>query len=168
VEVIGMIIAGTLGIPQRILFGSERGNQASSQDEVNWANKNIKRQTDYAEPVVVRAFIDRCISTLVLPKPREGDDGYTVEWEPLLTEDQGEKAQTASTYATAINTYASGQASYVVPTQEFREYFLGLDPESPYETDEVIDARESEDDDDIEADDNPEDEDEDEDTEDAA
>ena len=150
-DIILDLIAGATGIPKRILIGSERGELASSQDEANWADKNATRQVQYAEPIIVRAFIDRCINFRVLPTPKEGLDGYTVEWQPLITESENEKADRATKYADAVKKYTDGAASMVVPRQEFREVWLGLDPESPYEDDEILDAIESVDDDDEES-----------------
>lgn len=148
-RVIMQLISGTIGIPARVLLGSERGELASSQDAVNWAQQNMTRQASYAEPTILRAFIDRLISTRVLVTPREGVDGYSVKWQPLLTEDENEKADRIVKMTQAISTYANGAASAFVPVAEYREQVLGWDPESPYEMEELVDARESQDDDDV-------------------
>jgi uncharacterized protein len=168
-NIIMQLISGTTGIPARILLGSERGELASSQDAVNWAQQVMTRQASYAEPMVLRAFIDRLISTGVLVTPKKNADGYSVEWEPLLTENESEKAARAVQWTNAISTYANGAASAFVPVAEYREQFLGLDPESPYEMEEIAESRESEGDDEVEedADAGAEDEAEDEETEDA-
>jgi len=144
------LISGTTGIPSRVLLGSERGELASSQDAVNWAQQNMSRQRSYAEPTVLRSFIDRLIATRVLLTPREGVEGYSVEWQPLLTEDESEKATRIMQLTSAISTYAGGAASAFVPVAEYREQILGWDAESPYEPEEVMDARESAEDDEAE------------------
>lgn len=149
-KVIMQLISGTTGIPARILLGSERGELASSQDAINWAQQNMTRQASYAEPTILRSFIDRLISTRVLVTPREGVDGYTVEWQPLLTEDENQKADRIVKMTQAISTYANGAASAFVPVAEYREQVLGWDPESPYEMEEIADSRESQDDDEVE------------------
>lgn len=141
------LISGTTGIPARVLLGSERGELASSQDAVNWAQQNMTRQASYAEPTILRAFIDRLISTRVLVTPSEGVDGYSIEWQPLLTEDENEKADRIVKLTNAISTYANGAASAFVPVAEYREQVLGWDPESPYEMEEIAESRESEGDD---------------------
>lgn len=137
------LISGTTGIPKRILLGSEQGELASSQDAVNWAQKNMTRQSEYADPTIIRAFINRCILTGVLPTPMGGPEEFTVEWEPLLTEDEGQKADTLQKRTQAISTYANGAASVLVPFKEYREEFLGLDPVSPYESEESVDSADS-------------------------
>jgi hypothetical protein len=69
-------IAGTKGIPLRILTGSEMGELASSQDADNWRTQIQDRRTGYAEPTIVRPFIDRLIEYGYLPKPK----AYHVAW----------------------------------------------------------------------------------------
>jgi SPP1 gp7 family putative phage head morphogenesis protein len=103
----------------------------------------MTRQSTHAEPTILRAFIDRMISTRVLPTPSEGPDGYTVEWQPLLTDDENEKADRIVKLTQAISAYANGAASAFVPVSEYREQILGWDPESPYEMEEIADSRES-------------------------
>ena len=53
------LIGGTLGIPTRILLGSERGQLASSSDERNFSSRVKERQQSYAEPTMIRAFTNR-------------------------------------------------------------------------------------------------------------
>lgn len=52
------LIAGATGIPKRILVGSERGELASTQDRENWEQRIRDRRSDFAEPVIVRPFVD--------------------------------------------------------------------------------------------------------------
>ena len=141
------LISGTTGIPARILLDQRRGELASSQDAINWSQQVSTRQSSFAEPMILRAFIDRLIDTRVLAMPKEGEEGYTIEWQPLLTENENEKADLIVKMTQAISTYANGAASSIIPVAEYREQILGRDPESPYEMEEVADARESQDDD---------------------
>lgn len=154
VESIAGMIAGTTGIPQRKFFGSERGELASTQDDENWAQKIITRQTVYADPTILRQVIDRLISYRVLPTPRGGPDAYTVEWQPLIVESPDDRADRATKLANAWNTLASGMAlDIAIPLPEARVEIFGLDPESPYAFPDVEDATESDAmDDDIEED----------------
>lgn len=69
-------------IPKRILFGSERGELASSQDERNYAGKISSRQEKHAEPNMLRALIDRFTDLKALPRPETG--GYEVQWQNLF------------------------------------------------------------------------------------
>lgn len=52
------IISGTIGIPKRILTGSERGELASSQDESNWAKRNKERREQLIGPSFIGQFIE--------------------------------------------------------------------------------------------------------------
>lgn len=72
-----------IGCPQRIFMGSERGELASSQDDSSWNDRLKHRQEMYVTPRIIIPFIDRMISTGVLPKP----SGKIVE--ENLTEDDG-------------------------------------------------------------------------------
>lgn len=101
-----MLSVGT-GIPQRILFGSERGELASTQDEANWFGKIEERRGQHAEPVIIRPTLDRLIDVGALPEPSSGD--YRVEWEPLfqlselqMAEVQKNRAETVKTLAEAF------------------------------------------------------------------
>lgn len=60
-------IALTIGVPWRMLLGSEAAQLASSQDKDSW-NKRLKRRQDkYVTPMLIRPFFDRCIALGVLP-----------------------------------------------------------------------------------------------------
>ncbi|MBW2636983.1 MAG: DUF1073 domain-containing protein [Deltaproteobacteria bacterium] len=123
-EVVISLIAGTTGIPKRILLGAERGELASSQDETNWNSRIMERQQHFAEPVILRPFIDRLIWTGALPAPAEE---YTVEWPNLFELSEQEKAEIVAKKAQALQQYASAvTAEEIVPVPEFRREFLGL------------------------------------------
>lgn len=79
VDVLIDLIAGTTGIPKRILLGNEAGELASSQDETNWNSRIDERRNTFASPCIVRPFIDKMIMTGNLPAPK--NDTYTVEWD---------------------------------------------------------------------------------------
>lgn len=120
------LIAGSSGIPKRILLGSERGELASSQDQVNFNAYISERQNHFAEPMVLRPFIDKLINIGALPEPENGS--FMVEWPNLFEVDDATKAQIASTMAGTLQQYAADpMAEEIVPIPEFREKFLGLD-----------------------------------------
>ncbi len=103
-----LLLAGESGIPLRILFGSERGELASSQDERNWAGKISSRQTSFAEPLL-RDFIDRLIIFGVVPPPGSGsydvgnkDEGGNFEWPSIFEQSEGEKAITSKERSMAL------------------------------------------------------------------
>jgi len=91
-DILATKLATGSGYPRRILFGSEQGELASSQDERNYLGTISERQEQHAEPNFVRAFIDRLISIGALPPP--GKDGYTVIWPELYKASDQEKAET--------------------------------------------------------------------------
>jgi hypothetical protein len=84
------LIAGGAGIPKRILFGSEMGELASSTDQQTWFGQISERQEQFAEPMLIRAFIDRMILIQALPQPETGE--YEVQWPTLFEETDTQKA----------------------------------------------------------------------------
>ena len=129
-----MLIAGAVGIPQRILIGSERGELASEQDENNWAARIDERRRGHATFGILKPFVQMMIDTGNLPEPR-GE--WFCEWpEPALSEK--DMADIANVKSQAIATYAnSPNAAFIVPPQEFRP-MIGLEPESEFELPEEL------------------------------
>lgn len=103
-EVIKQLLAAATGIPQRILFGSERGELASSQDQASWFGLIAERQEQFAEPTVVRPLIDRLVDAGALPPP--GSDGYEVVWPSLFELPETEKSEIRERNARAVKTIA--------------------------------------------------------------
>lgn len=123
------LIAAAADIPQRILVGSERGDLASTQDAATWAGQIVARQTGYAEPVILRPFIDRMIMLGALPQPDSGR--YSVEWPPLFEMSSLQKVELADKVASAVQKIAPpGAPDMVMEPGEFRETYLGLAPSS--------------------------------------
>ncbi len=123
-KVIASLVAGTTGIPLRILFGSEQGQLASSQDEKNFNSRIHERQKSFAEPQILRPFIDKMISFGALPTP---SNGYDVKWPDLSTVSLKEKADVAARAAQAIrNVSAQDKDNIVMTPDEFKETFLGM------------------------------------------
>lgn len=90
VTIIIALISAATGYPQRLLLGSERGELASSQDEVNWKELIESRQTQFAEIKILRDVLNRLIYCGVLPMPENGR--YTVKWPSLFTLTDAEQA----------------------------------------------------------------------------
>lgn len=97
-------ISGSTGIPLRKLIGSERGDQASTQDRYNWFDQVEGRQENYAEPRILRPLLDRLIEWGVLPEPQGGD--YDIEWPNLFSLTKVEKADVQKKRATAAKNVA--------------------------------------------------------------
>jgi hypothetical protein len=130
-------IAGSKGIPMRILTGSERGELASSQDAANFNTQVYDRRTGYAGPMIVRRLVDRLIEYGYLPKPIE----YDVKWAEIETMSEIEKAQGAKAWAdvNAASMDAIGQPVYT--GAEIREHWTGLEPLDDAAVQEVLDAK---------------------------
>jgi len=115
------LIAATTGIPQRILMGSERGELASTQDQSNFDDRVMDRRTDFAEPCIVRPFVDRLIALGTLPTPA---DDYTVRWPEIKNLNDAQRMDMANKAATLNQT----QGEVVVTTNEIRDRILGFPP----------------------------------------
>lgn len=130
-------IAGSLEIPQRILIGSERGELASTQDKDAWQSVIRNRQKTFAEPSILRPFIDKCISLGALPAPRR--DKYEVEWPPLFEPTPKEKVEIANLMAAGASQITNGVSEDAMSIDEWRQ-----EANMPPLPDEYIDEREDE------------------------
>lgn len=115
-------IAGTLGIPKRILTGSEMGELASSQDRENWRDQVNGRRTEYAEPYILRPFVNRLIEYGYLPQPQGGE--YFVDWSTMQALTTDERAKGAAAWAGVNQTYGS----VVYTSDEIRDTWSDLPP----------------------------------------
>lgn len=121
------MISAKTGIPKRILTGSERGELSSNQDEDSWLSYIKGRQEKYAEPKIVRPFINKCIELGILPAPT-GE--WNVSWGDLFAKSEKDQAEVGRIRATALREYTLNPfATEVIPPQSFFEFFLGLSQE---------------------------------------
>ena len=126
------LIAGTIGIPMRILVGSERGELASTQDETQWLGRVKERRERYAEPMILRPLVDRFIEIGVLPAPLGGE--YQVIFPDLLNIGEKDKAEIASKKSTALASYANSMAAQsIMPPRQFMKEVMS----SEYREDEI-------------------------------
>lgn len=126
------LIAGAVGIPKRILLGTERGELSSSQDENNWSKRIGERRNNFAAPFMLMPLVSKLIDTGNIPEP-EGE--WWCEWKDGAEISETERATIASAKSSAISTYVNTPgAEFVVPVAEFRESILGLPPETEYES----------------------------------
>lgn len=115
-------ISGTSGIPKRILFGSERGELASTQDEKNWAGRVDERRQLYAEPVILRPFIDRLMWLEILVFTE-----YEVIWPDLLVLDARGKAEVNEMKMRSLYNYARApNADLIFPVVDFLRDVMDL------------------------------------------
>lgn len=123
------LLAGASRIPKRILIGSERGELASTQDESNWNDRIAERQRTFAEPVILRPLVTRLITAGVLPPPRGAE--FHVEWPDPNALSEQERADVATKMTQSLTSYANAagrSAEEIVPREEWRETFMGLEP----------------------------------------
>lgn len=110
-ETLATKMAAGSSIPKRILFGSERGELASNQDERNYFGMVSERQEHHAEPNVLRVLVDRFVEHGALPRP--GEDGYEALWPDLYVPTEAEKAErNSATSTTAKNLTPIGGDPY--------------------------------------------------------
>lgn len=119
------MISAVTGIPKKILTGTERGELASSQDQEAWLSMIQTRREEYAEPSIIRPFVDRLIELKILPKPAED---YFVNWQDLFSRSDKDMAEVGKIRADALKQYASVPGvEQVVPAEAFFEFMLGFD-----------------------------------------
>ena len=113
------LIAAGSGIPQRILFGSEMGELASTTDQQTWFGLIDERQEQYAEPSILRAFIERMTTIGALPSPSAEE--YQVQWPTLFQETDTEKAE--------LNLKVAQQAQTLTPVGGDPRTMITIDDE---------------------------------------
>ena len=123
------LISGTTGIPKRILVGSERGELSSEQDETNWNKRVEEYQNNWAEPFLLRPFMDEMIAKGVLAGP--SSEGYSVEWQEQRALSEQVMADISAKKTEALVKYAdSAGAHELVPEDIFLEETLGFSQET--------------------------------------
>lgn len=118
-DVIKSDIAGSKGIPQRILYGSEVGHLASTQDTQEWETVIRARRTNFAEPEMLRPTINWCIKYQVVPVPESGKFG--VEWKPVYQMTQEEEGKYALDVAQGAAAVTGGVPDQAIDTNEWRK-----------------------------------------------
>lgn len=130
-EILKALISAASRIPQRILFGAEAGELASSQDEANWLSRIERRRTKVVEPMILRPFIDLMIDLQVVPPP-EGDLAeYEIEWPNLFELNEKELAEVRQANASALKSVTDALFTGDVVTMGEAREMLGLPREKP-------------------------------------
>lgn len=135
------LIAGSKGIPVRILLGSEHGELASTQDERAWNERIQERQVEYAEPVILRPLVDLLVTAGALPTP-EGED-YRVTWPDLLALSDDEKATVATKKTEAMSKAAGVSGIEMLFSEGERREACGFDAELPPDLNQQIEEMEA-------------------------
>ncbi len=95
------LIAGTTGIPQRIMLGSEAAHNASTQDKGNWAEHIQEYRLLTAGPHFLAPLIEKFMLIGVLPTVKLTK--IEVSWPDAYRLSPLERAQMANQKATAAN-----------------------------------------------------------------
>jgi hypothetical protein len=136
------MISALTGIPKRVLSGSERGELSSAQDSSEWKDYVQSRREDYAEPVIVRVFVDRLIELGILPTPAEN---YVVKWNDLYSLSEKAKVEIGKGRANALREYTYNPiAQEIIPPKVFYQEFLGFTKEQITLTESMRDSMISE------------------------
>lgn len=111
-------------IPKRILTGSERGELASSQDADAWKEVLQTRREEFAEPNILRLFVDYCMNLNILPSHED----YNVLWSDLFALSEKDRVEIGKLRADAIAAYGNSlQAQELVPPETAYRILLGLE-----------------------------------------
>jgi hypothetical protein len=109
------LIAVSLGVPYRVLLGSEEAKLASVQDKRTWNSRVASRQNSYLTPMVIRPFIDRLIAFGCLTKPAE----YFVDWPDLNAATDDDVAKVALNRTEAFSKYVAGSVNQIISPRSY-------------------------------------------------
>ena len=128
VDVQIQMISAVTGIPKRILTGSERGELSSSQDKDEWNSYVSRRRGEFAEPRIIRPFVDAGMKYGFLPQL--STEKYDIKWDDLFALSQKDQAEIGRVRATAIKEYTTNpMAEMIIPPDAFMQFILGLKEE---------------------------------------
>lgn len=133
------LISAASGIPQRVLIGSAQGELAAAKEDMRqWAGEIIYRQGNYAEPEILRPFIDRMIWYGALPTPKDGKDSYDIGaladdgmryWPSLIVMTEAERATITRDRAQATRLLVNPLTGEMPITSEEQRELLGYSAE---------------------------------------
>jgi len=115
------LIAMSLGIPWRILVGSEAAQLAAEQDIRAWNRRVNRRRQGYITPFIITPFIKRLVAYGTLPKPKD----IIVVWPDLNSPGDKDKAEVAERRTNALMKYVMGGVDALVPPFHFLTLVLG-------------------------------------------
>jgi hypothetical protein len=104
-DVLLTLIAGTTGIPKRILLGSEAGQLASAQDKGNWAERVEEQRTLHCEPNILVPLVTFLNDYGILPTAIED---VSVLWPEAYRMSPLERSQQSAQIARSLANIAKG------------------------------------------------------------
>jgi len=111
-DVILKQISIAIGVPQRVLLGTEAAKLSSVQDKKTWHGRVKHRQNLYLTPHLVRPLIDQFIEIGILPEPV---DGYRVEWPDIEQPSEEDRIDIGKKFTEAIALYVTSGAHKLMP-----------------------------------------------------
>ena len=118
------MVSAVTQIPVRLLTGSERGELSSNQDADNWDDRVDERRQDYAEPQILRPFIDSNIEAGVLQNVE-----YTVKWPDITAKSDEDIMKINKDKMTMVKDYLQAGADMLMSPVKFLVEFLEWDEE---------------------------------------
>jgi len=98
-EVLEKFVSATTGIPRRLIFGSEMGQLASTQDQTTYYERIASRQINYVSDEIIKKLLDKIMAfaTDFATAP------YTVTWQKLSALSDKEVSEAVEKYAISVN-----------------------------------------------------------------
>lgn len=104
-----------LGVPMRILKGSERGELASSQDAAAWIDRLKDRQRMNTTPRLIVPFVNRLIQAGALPMPKR----YVTAWPDMASLSEEEQARVGGLIVDVMTKYIQGGLEVLMTPMDF-------------------------------------------------
>lgn len=134
-----LYIAVTIGVPLRVLLGTEEAQLAGDQDKNSWHGRVRHRQVNVITPFQILPLVRHLISAGVLPMPLGGIYSVMVDWPDLSKMSDKEKAEVAAKITEALSKYVAGGVETVMPPMEWLTLVLGF---STDEAKKIVEAAE--------------------------
>jgi hypothetical protein len=116
------LIALALGVPYRVLLGTEEAKLAGAQDKDAWNERINRRRLNYLNGMILRPFINRLIYLGCLPQPVN----FIIDWPDIDAPTDSEIADTALKLTDALAKYAAGEVYRFFPPKEYYTMILKL------------------------------------------
>lgn len=120
-------IAGTKGLPKRVLLGSEVGDLASTQDKKRVDDRKDEHIRDCSEPAL-RQFLNRMIQHGGVRSPLKKGRSYKVIWPKEEEMSEVEKAETVSKLTLANLNQSQATGEVILSSDEIRDQIYGKKP----------------------------------------
>lgn len=116
------LISAAIGIPVRILLGTESGHLASTQDSSTWKERVHGNQTDYTQPYLVGPCYERLIDYGALPRIER----VLYAWRDLKTLGDEAQAEVGLKKTQALMQYVTGDVQQLIGRRHYLTFVLGM------------------------------------------